>query len=706
MPLVLVHHAKPFSTTSLLIQRVFFIEALIYTTQVLLQLRTYLEYPTSPQIWENYKGDLCNIPSSLHASIKCDGSSVTELKIMGDKGVVMVDKFNGFAVTNQTLSMIFSIDSFVTTLTRLSLLQVLDMSLNFLYGSIPPRIVAMVELHTLTLDGNYLNNTMPDWFESLSNLSVLSLKNNHLKGSFPSSLCKIKSLAAISLSQNELSGGLPDLTALSRLHVLDLRENHLDSELPLMPKAVVTILLSKNSFSGEIPIEFGELGQLQHLDLLSNQLSEMPPPALFSLPNISYLNLATNDLSGSFPQKVECGTKLGFVDISSNKLDGELPSCLASTSGKRVVKYDGNCLFVNSQHLRQGPYCKEGRNKFWKWQIVVGVSMIIVIALTLSAFGVFFYRKYHSMEMYGHDMLPKVAQDNSTTGVSSEFLASVSKLENGSYVMIQCVTLSKKCPKKNVKARLDLLSKLRHPNLVSLLGHCIDGDEQDDSSGLKLHLIYEYMPNDNFRTYLSEFSSDKILIWSDRLAILIGVAKAVHFLHTRVIPGCFRNQLKTNNILLDEHHIPKLSDYGMSMIVKEIEYLEAKGENPKSCQRENLEDDVYNFGLILYESLVGPIASEKGKIFFLDEKVLSNEIKCCEPQASFDSQDGRRGIVDPVVLTTSCQESLSIAISITTKCISADSSSRPSFEDVLWNLQYATQVQATADAEQKSDSAS
>lgn len=71
----------------------------------------------------------------------------------------------------------------------------------------------------------------------------------------------------------------------------------------------------------------------------------------------------------------------------------------------------------------------------------------------------------------------------------------------------------------------------------------------------------------------------------------------------------------------------------------------------------------------------------------------------CEPQASFDSHDGRKRIVDPVVLTTCCQESLTIAISITTKCISPQSSSRPSFEDVLWNLQYAAQVQASADAD-------
>jgi len=66
----------------------------------------------------------------------------------------------------------------------------------------------------------------------------------------------------------------------------------------------------------------------------------------------------------------------------------------------------------------------------------------------------------------------------------------------------------------------------------------------------------------------------KALKWPDRLAILIGVAKAVHFLHTGVIPGCFSNQLKTKNVLLDEHCIPKLSDYGMSIIKEDIEKFE------------------------------------------------------------------------------------------------------------------------------------
>lgn len=74
-------------------------------------------------------------------------------------------------------------------------------------------------------------------------------------------------------------------------------------------------------------------------------------------------------------------------------------------------------------------------------------------------------------------------------------------------------------------------------------------------------------------------------------------------------------------------------------------------------------------------------------------------------QASLQCQDGRKRIVEPAVLATSSHESLSIVVSLMQKCISPDAS-RPSFEDILWNLQYAAQVQATADSDQRSESAS
>jgi serine/threonine protein kinase len=65
------------------------------------------------------------------------------------------------------------------------------------------------------------------------------------------------------------------------------------------------------------------------------------------------------------------------------------------------------------------------------------------------------------------------------------------------------LALRKKFSIQNLKARLDLLSKLHHPNLVSLLGHCIDISGKDGASNQKLHLVYEYVQNGDYRTHLS-----------------------------------------------------------------------------------------------------------------------------------------------------------------------------------------------------------
>lgn len=72
---------------------------------------------------------------------------------------------------------------------------------------------------------------------------------------------------------------------------------------------------------------------------------------------------------------------------------------------------------------------------------------------------------------------------------------------------------------------------------------------------------------------------------------------------------------------------------------------------------------------------------------------------------SLNSQDGRRRLIDPTILATCTQESLSTIISLMNKCISPEMS-RPSMEDVLWNLQYANQVQDARDGDQRYSSAS
>ncbi|XP_020876332.1 probable inactive leucine-rich repeat receptor-like protein kinase At3g03770 isoform X1 [Arabidopsis lyrata subsp. lyrata] len=778
-------------------------------TQVLYQLRKHLEFPKALESWGNYYGDLCQIPATAHMSITCQGNSITELKVMGDKLFKLFGMFDGSSLPNHTLSEAFLIDSFVTTLTRLTSLRVLslvslgiygefpgkihrlnsleylDLSSNYLFGSVPPDISRLVMLQSLMLDGNYFNGSVPDTLDSLTNLTVLSLKNNRFRGPFPSSICRLGRLTNLALSHNEISGKLPDLSKLSHLHMLDLRENHLDSELPVMPIRLVTVLLSKNSFSGEIPRPFGALSQLQHLDLSFNHLTGTPSRFLFSLPNISYLDLASNMLSGKLPLNLTCGGKLGFVDMSNNRFIGTPPRCLAGASGERVVKLGGNCLSIFGSHDQHQEFlCEEAENEGKQFQgrkvgiliAVIGGGVLILVFFVLVILLLCTNRCSCccSREKSVPQTRLKVVTDNSHTSLSAEVLASArlisqttklgaqgvpscrsfsfeelkeatddfdssrflgegslgklyrGTLENGSSIAIRCLVLSRKFSSQSIRGHLDWMSKLNHPHLLSFLGHCTQTSGEHDPVATILYLVYEYMPNGSYRTHLSgqfgmcskvnsmsklnlsvlgnsmlleyclfvESFSEKILTWPDRLAILIEIAKAVHFLHTGVMPGSFNNHLKTNNILLDEHKIAKLSDYGVSAIIEENEKLETKSETHKSKKMAKREDDVYNFGFILLESLIGPVPTTKGEAYLLNE------------MTSFGSQDGRQKIVSPTVLTTSSQESLSIAISIANKCVLLEPSARPSFEDVLWNLQYAAQMQSAADAERKSDTSS
>lgn len=404
-------------------------------TQALLQLKKHLEYPKQLDIWYDRRTMFCFLPPSSKVNISCEFNSITELKIMGDKPSIEVTDFHGFPIPNQTLSVSFSMDSFVTTLTRLTSLKVLslvslgiwgplpnkihrlsslerlDLSSNFLFGSVPPKVSTMVKIQTLVLDDNFFNDTV-HVFDFMSNLTGLSLKNNKLKK------------------------GPLDFASLTHLKVLDLSGNKLDSHLPTIPKGLIMVSLNRNSFNGEIPTQYTLLTHLQHLDISFNNLIGIPPASLFSLPNISFLNLASNMLSGSLGcYNLTCGNNLEFADISNNRLTGSLPSCLNSESGNKVVNFSGNCLSIYHHHQHPLSYCRDEVHKDQSTQNAngLGVSIslivgIVVIIVLLGIASVIICRHYCHRGISEQHLLHKSVQENSTTGFSSEILNNASKV--------------------------------------------------------------------------------------------------------------------------------------------------------------------------------------------------------------------------------------------------------------------------------------
>lgn len=162
---------------------------------------------------------------------------------------------------------------------------------------------------------------------------------------------------------------------------------------------------------------------------------------------------------------------------------------------------------------------------------------------------------------------------------------------------------------------INYLGELHHPNLVKLIGYCLEDDHR--------LLVYEFMPKGSMENHLFRRSSHfQPLPWSLRMKIALGAARGLAFLHnaeTQVIHRDF----KSANILLDSNYNAKLSDFGLardgptgdkSHVSTRVigtqgyaapEYLATGHLTAKS--------DIYSFGVVLLEMLSGRRAIDKNR---------------------------------------------------------------------------------------------
>ncbi|CAF1923570.1 BnaC05g01820D [Brassica napus] len=123
------------------------------------------------------------------------------------------------------------------------------------------------------------------------------------------------------------------------------------------------------------------------------------------------------------------------------------------------------------------------------------------------------------------------------------------------------------------------------------------------------------------------------------------------------------------------------SDGNMGRLLTWEQVLSRKG-TPSNKDEDRV--DIYDFGVILLELIVGRPLKAKGQVDVLKEEL----------QASISGDDGaRRSMVDPTVHRTCSDQSLKTMMEICVKFLLKDPLERPSIEDVLWNLQFASQVQ-------------
>ncbi|PAN50840.1 hypothetical protein PAHAL_9G550500 [Panicum hallii] len=162
---------------------------------------------------------------------------------------------------------------------------------------------------------------------------------------------------------------------------------------------------------------------------------------------------------------------------------------------------------------------------------------------------------------------------------------------------------------KQFRAEVVTLGMIHHINLVRLRGFCSEGN--------KKALVYDYMPNGSLDAYLFKnrnSSGSKVLSWSQRFGVAVGVARGLAYLHEKCRECIIHCDIKPENILLDEELGAKLADFGMAKLVGHEfsrvlttmrgtmgylapEWLTGAPVTAKA--------DVYSFGLLLFELVSG-----------------------------------------------------------------------------------------------------
>jgi len=125
-----------------------------------------------------------------------------------------------------------------------------------------------------------------------------------------------------------------------------------------------------------------------------------------------------------------------------------------------------------------------------------------------------------------------------------------------------------------LKAEIKTLAKIRHRNIVKILGFC----HSDDS----IFLIYEFLQKGSLGDLINR--PDFELQWGVRLRIAIGVAQGLAYLHKDYVPHLLHRNVKSNNILLDDDFEPKITDFALDRILGEAAFQSTMAsESASSC---------------------------------------------------------------------------------------------------------------------------
>ncbi|KAL2477666.1 Leucine-rich repeat protein kinase family protein [Forsythia ovata] len=570
-------------------------------------------------------------------------------------------------------------------LTGMTSLNYVDLSNNsFAVSDVPPWFSTLQSLTTLIMEDTQIQGQLPDSMFSPFQLQTVVLKNNKIKGTLNIGSSHSNQLQLIDLRYN-LIDAFTQRAGYSVQIVCRLADNPICLEggtekycsIPQPPNTSYSIP-SKNCTAYRCSSDYQISSPTCKCAYPYTGTIVFRAPSFSNLGNSSIFASLYEDLILTFQSKNLPVESVSLSNPTKNLDDYLVLNLLVFPSGQNYFNrtaISGIGFVLSNQTFKPsdefGPFYFDGENygyldlatgssKSSSSAIIIGAAVggSILFLLLLIA-GVYAFRQKRRAEVASKKNDPFASWDPNTNngGVpqlkgarifSFEELkkytnnfSEVNDVGSGGYGKVYRGTLSngqlvaiKRAQQGSLqgglefKTEIELLSRVHHKNVVSLVGFCFEQGEQ--------MVVYEYIANGTLKDSLSGRSGIR-LDWMRRLRIALGAARGLQYLHDLANPPIIHRDIKSTNILLDERLNAKVADFGLSKLMGEPEKghvtTQVKGTmgylDPEYYMTQQLTEksDVYGFGVLLLELLTARNPIEKGKYIVREVKLAMDKTK-------------------------------------------------------------------------------